>query len=297
MFHRLRRNVNYFNFYRQTRRILDTPPLIYQDAPLTIVSQVAGHDVQMYLIAIKSLYRRLKCGNILVIADDISGEQRSLLRKHIGFIQFVNLQDIDTGRCPRGGTWERLVHIVRNSARGYTIQMDSDILFVGPAPEVLDCIHNNRAFTLSDSQGLPKQSLAAWAEDPRQSDNIVIAFEKCAREYPDAARLSYIRGSSGFAGFAKGAISEEFLENFHRNGARLMGERWKEWGTEQIASNFVVANSPDSLVLPVPKYLTWERHEIPSEISLFHFLGYCRFDRGVFARYANLEIDALLRGE
>ena len=177
------------------------------------------------------------------------------------------------------------------------MQMDADVLCVGPIPEVIDCVENNRAFTLSDAQGLPKQPLAAWADEPRQSSNIVIVFEKRAKDYPNSANLQYIRGSSGFAGFAKGAIDIPFLETFHRNGAHLMGERWKEWGTEQIASNFSVANSPDSLVLPVPRYLTWERHALPPQLSLLHFLGYCRFDRGIFADYANREIDALLRGE
>ncbi len=74
-----------------------------------------------------------------------------------------------------------------------------------------------------------------------------------------------------------------------------MSARWKEWGTEQIASNFVVANSPDSLLLPTPKYLTWERQALPDDIALLHFLGYCRFDRGLFAKLANVEIDAMIR--
>lgn len=298
MFYRLRRKLNYFKFYRQTRRIWDTPPIAYKDAPLTIVSMVAGYDVQMYVLAMKSFYRRIQRGKIVVVADGIDERNRDLIRKHLGPVQFLNVEEIDPGDCPRGGTWERLVHIVRNTAHEYTIQMDADVLFVGPIPEVLDCVERNRAFTLSDSQGVPKQPLSQWADDPRQSDNIVIAFEKRARDYPDASNVFYIRGSSGFTGFAKGAVDIEFLERFHRNGSQLMGDRWKEWGTEQIASNFSIANSPDSLVLPVPKYLTWERHELPpQDLSVLHFLGYCRFDGGVFPTYANREIDALMRGE
>lgn len=296
MFYRLRRSIKYFRFYHQIRRILDTPPIVYREAPLTIVSMVAGYDVQMYILAMKSLYRRLKQGKITVVADGVDERARDLIRKHLGPVTFINIEDIDTGKCPRGGTWERLVYIVHNTAHEYTMQMDADILCVGPIPEVLACIEQNRAFTLSDAQGLPKQPLADWADEPRQSENIVIAFEKQARRYPNADKLNYIRGSSGFAGFAKGAVDIPFLEAFHQNGLQLMGTRWKEWGTEQLASNFTVANSPDSLVLPVPKYLTWERHELTTEPSLLHFLGYCRFDRGVFVDYANREIDAMLNG-
>jgi hypothetical protein len=296
LFYRLRRNLNYFKFYRQIHRILDTPPIAYQDAPFTILSMVAGYDVQMYILAMKALYRRLGRGKISVVADGIDPKARDLIRKHLGPVTFIDIEDIDTGSCPRGGTWERLVYIIRNTSKEYTIQMDADILCVGPMPEVLECIEQNRAFSLSDSEGIAPRPLLDWASQPRVSDNIVIAFEKRAADYPDSDKLFYLRGSSGFAGFAKGAIDIPFLEDFHRNGARIMGDRWKEWGTEQIASNFVVANSPNSLLLPVPKYLTWERHTLPEEISLLHFLGYCRFDQGLFAKFANLEIDALLAG-
>jgi hypothetical protein len=172
--------------------------------------------------------------------------------------------------------------------------MDCDILCVGPIPEVLDCIDQNRAFTLAD--GISKKPLTDWVPDAiaRQNDNIVFEFEKRAPDYPGAAQLQYLRGSSGFAGFAKNALSRAFLEDFHAKCKALLGSRWTEWGTEQIASNFMIANSPDSVGLPKLKYLTWEHHQIPEDISLLHFLGYCRFDQGVYAQWANREIDALL---
>jgi hypothetical protein len=292
LFYRLRRSLNYLKFNHQIRGILDTPPLPYRDGPFTIVSMVAGYDVQMYILAMKALYRRLRRGKIVaIVADDVSPQAKELIHKHLGPVQFVDIQTIDTGACPRGGTWERLVYIIRHTSSEFMIQMDCDVLCVGDMPEVLDCIERNRAFMLAD--GIPKKPLADWADDPRQSENVVIAFEKAARGYPNAQEVLYVRGSSGFAGFAKGAIQPEFLEQFHRNGAKLMGARWKEWGTEQLASNFVIANSPDSLPLPKPKYLTWERHEIPKDISLLHFLGYCRFDQGVFPAYAKREVAAI----
>jgi hypothetical protein len=69
LFHRLRRRFKYLKFYRQTCRILDTPPIRFREAPWTIVSMVAGYDVQMYILAMKALYRRLGAGKICVIAD------------------------------------------------------------------------------------------------------------------------------------------------------------------------------------------------------------------------------------
>ncbi|MBK5294703.1 MAG: hypothetical protein JJE04_23870 [Acidobacteriia bacterium] len=296
MFYRLRRSLNYFKFYHKTKRLLDTPPLVQRAAPLTIVSMVAGHDFHLYILAVKSLYRRLGRGRIVMISDGVSPSSIALIQKHIGPVEVVPVETIDTGKCQRGGTWERLVYLIRRSENEYIIQMDADVLCVGPIPEVLHCIDNNIAFALAE--GIPKKPLPDWVEDgiARKSDNVVHVFEKQARQFPDADRFLYLRGSSGFAGFAKGASNEGILEDFHRRGLKMLGPRWKEWGTEQLASNFLVANSPNSVPLPKPKYLSYERHQIPNEISLLHFLGYCRFHNGVFARFANQEIDALLSG-
>jgi hypothetical protein len=243
----------------------------------------------------KALYRRLGRGKIVaIVADDVSQSSKQLIVRHLGPVKFVDIKTINTGNCQRGGTWERLVYILDHTADEYCIQMDCDVLCVGPIPEVLDCIEQNRAFTLAD--GIPKKPLSDWVKDAiaRQNDNVVFEFEKRAPDYPGAANLQYLRGSSGFAGFAKGAMSRAFLEDFHDKSKALLGPRWTEWGTEQIASNFVIGNSPDSLALPKPKYLTWEHHQIPEDISLLHFLGYCRFDQGMFPLWANREIDSLL---
>lgn len=230
-----------------------------------------------------------------MVSDGVDEASIELIQKHLGPVEVIPVETIDTGQCPRGGTWERLVYLIRRTEKEYVIQMDADVLCVGLIPEVLDCVDKNIAFTLAD--GIPKKPLPEWVEDgiARNSDNVVIAFEKRARQFPEADRFLYVRGSSGFAGFAKGASNEAALADFHRRGYETMGPRWKEWGTEQLASNFVIANSPHSLPLPKPKYLSYERHSIPDEIALLHFLGYCRFDNGIFARFANREIYALLQ--
>jgi hypothetical protein len=255
---------------------------------------VAGHDARLYILAIKSLYRRLGRGRIVAVTDRVSEASRQLIRAHVPGIQLVPVESIDTGKIQRGGTWERLLYCIDLSASSYVIQMDADVLCVGPIPEVLEAIEKNLAFTLAD--GISKKPLADWVEDAiaRKSDNIVFEFEKRGPAFPDSKELLYLRGSSGFTGFARSAITRSFVENFNDTAAAVLGTRWREWGTEQIASNFCIANSPGSTGLPKPKYLTWEHHALPEEISLLHFLGYCRFDEGIFARFANREIDALL---
>ena len=296
MFYRLRRNIAYFKFHRQIPRLLTTPPIQVKDAPFTIVSMVAGYDVRLYLLAIKALYRRLGRGKITIVADGISEKSRDLIRRHISQVNFVPLESISTGRIQRGGTWERLLYCLDLSASEYVLQMDADILCVGPLPEVIESIAANRPFTLAE--GIHKKPLNSWVEDAiaRKSDNVVTDFEMKGPTYPDAGQVLYVRGSSGFTGFAQGAVNRAFVEDFYDKASIMMGPRWKEWGTEQIASNFCIANSAGSFDLPKPKYMSWERQTVPADVSLLHFLGYCRFDQGLLVRLANLEIDALLGG-
>lgn len=301
MFYRLRKSLATNRFCWQTRRILQTPPISYRDAPVTIVSMVRESEVQTYILAIKSLYRRLGRGKIAAIIDnDLPLAKRDLIRRHLGPVEFHVLEELPVGRCQRGGTWERLFFCVSRSLNDYVIQIDADVLCFGSIEEVVRCVDENRAFTVSE--GIPIQPLSAWQGLARKSSNIVPTFELRGREFPDADKWLYVRGSSGFAGFAKGAVSVDFLETFHDRGLQVHGKRWKEWGTEQLGSNFSVANSPGSVALPYPKYATFEpeyatfqKQGITDQMSLLHFIGSFRFDRGVYAQLANKESAALLQ--
>jgi len=301
MFYRVRKYLSHRKFYSEIVGLLNTPPLVQREAPLAIVSMVQETDVRMYILAIKALYRRMGGGHIVVIPDaDVSQSSRDLIRGHLGDVEFVTPESIPTGSCQRGGTWERVLYCVDRSAQEYVIQIDADVLCFGEIPEVIDCVRTNRAFTIAE--GLAVKPLPEWVEDgiARKSDHIVTTFELKAREFPNASRYQYVRGSSGFAGFAKGKITRAFLEEFHAGGVQVHGSRWTEWGTEQIASNFTAANSSGVEPLPYPKYATFEpdyatyqRQGIPQEHSVLHFIGSHRFELGTFVKLANREIEAL----
>jgi hypothetical protein len=123
LFYRLRRSLNYFKFYHQTKRLLDTPPIQQREAPFTIISMVAKHDAHLYILAVKSLYRRLGRGRIVMVSDGVEPDSIALIRKHLGPVEVVPIETIDTGNCPRGGTWERLVYLIRRTEKEYMIQM------------------------------------------------------------------------------------------------------------------------------------------------------------------------------
>jgi len=75
---------------------------------------------------------------------------------------------------------------------------------------------------------------------------------------------------------------------------QLVGpSKWREWGSEQVTSNFLVANMPGSLVLPVGRYPFWAPKRDLCETALIHFFGARRFSGGMYRRQARAIIDEL----
>lgn len=296
MLHRWRTKLKKARFYRLTQGIFDTAPMPVVDAPWSIMSMVSNGDVQMYLLALKSFYARIGRGKITAIIDrNMPDQSRALLERHVPGIRFRILEDIDTGPCQRGGTWERILQVVENSSREYTIQIDCDTLAFGPdLSEVLSCVESNTAFTLGSMGNtivsLPEMAALARTTD---SDHCTIVAERFFDRYPDAAKWKYVRASSGFAGFAKNGFQRKTVEDFHVNMEKLLGSRWTEWGTEQCASNFAVANSPNAVVLHRPKYGNFGLKQPNERASFLHFFGTHRYERDFFANRGREVIAAL----
>lgn len=298
MLYSLRSHWNKRRFGWLTRAILRSPPIHLVDANWSIVSMVSNTDVQMYLLSIKSLYARIGRGKIVAIIDhDMPQHLRQLLRHHIVGIQFVILEDIETRRCQRGGTWERLVFLLDHAQHEYMIQVDSDTLAFGAdLAEVLECVESNRAFTLSNA-GQSIRSMREYAENAQKLESryVGIHAERLFDRYPGSDQLCYVRGSSGLAGFAVGAFDPATIEDFHENMRRAMGdEAWRKWGTEQCGSNFAVANSPGAAVLPYPKYANYSPDLQPGAYSFLHFIGTHRYDNDFFATKGQEVIQELL---
>jgi len=299
MLYRARRAVKTRVFDRAIAGILGTRPVVLENAPWCIVSMVANRDVPMYLMAIKSFYPRIGRGKVVAIIDrDMPQSLRDTLSRHVVGIEFVVLEDIPTAPCQSGGTWERLLYCLDRSQSEYTIQIDSDTLAVNDdLSEVLGCLEAKRAFTMSD--GFVRMTLPEAAElaQATHSKYIGIVAEAAFDRYPGAESLHYIRGSSGFAGFAKGGYTRGAISAFHQEMQTLVGrERWCEWGSEQCGSNFAIANSPDPLVLPYPQYASFTAHVLRHEVKLFHFIGAFRFVDGYFARRSQEVIAASTPG-
>src|SRR5579871_2401059 len=281
-----------FNKRRRTQRlnraisgILNTPPLRIEPAPWCIASMVANADVPMYLLSLKSFYPMLGRGKVAAIIDrDMPQALRATLTQHVPGLEFVILEDIVTGACQRGGTWERLLYVLDRSESEYTIQLDADTLTVGDnLNEVVRCVETNTPFTMSDGFELMALPDVAEEADATPSNYIGIVTERMFARYPDAG-LHYVRGSSGFAGFSHGGFTRAAITRFHQEMEKLVGaQRWREWGTEQCGSNFAIANSPGAFVLPYPEYSSFTPWVTRREAKFFHFIGANRFRDDYYA--------------
>jgi hypothetical protein len=126
----------------------------------------------------------------------------------------------------------------------------------------------------------------------KPGNHIQDVAERNLDRLPAAASLKYVRGCSGFAGFAKGRASLDLATHFSSQMFALMGERWREWGSEQIASNYVVANSA-GVVLPQPDYLSFQ-NDLSTDCSKFlHFIGPYRYEAGAYTRLSRTFIDTM----
>jgi hypothetical protein len=258
---------------------------------------VCHRDVAAYLLAIKSLYHRFKQGRVVIINDgSLNAEDLETLRFHIPGLEAVEITDIDTGTCPRGGTWERLIKVIELSGEEYVVQVDADTLVSGAIPEVLDCWRTNRSFLLGTDVGqevapalAPAQAAQGWIEAAKLNGGRItvgMLAEAALDRLPDPSEHRYVHASSGFAGFARGAFCVRDLEIFSGFMRNQLGSRWDEWGTEQIGSNYIIANAPGAVVLPFSRYACFEPHLPPGERPFLHFIGSYRFHHGLYRRQA-----------
>ena len=295
MLHRVKKAIQYWRFNRAVSAVFDTPPLALRPAPFRVVSMLNTRHIPLYLLAIKSFYGRVNSGAVEVLDDgSLTAHDQALLVRHVPGITIHPATAVVTDPCPRGGTWERLLHILDLSATTYVVQLDADVLTTGPIPEVLDAVARNLSFTLGTGSEYGIVSLEeAAARHGESNTSTQTVAERALPLLPAEMGRRYVRGCSGFAGFAVGASRRAVAEAFSTSMEAMLGQRWHEWGTEQVTSNYLVANAPGGLVLPSDRYATHYGHPIADDAALIHFIGTWRFRGGTYARTARTEIERL----
>lgn len=298
MLYRFRTNLQRKLHNRAIAGVLDTPPIRPTEDRLVFMSMVCHADVLMYLVAVKSVFAQIGKGRIVFVNDgSLTDDDLKTLRYHLADPQIIHIDDVPNPRAPAGGTWERLLTCIDLSKDDYVMQVDSDIVANGPIPEVVDAIRANAPFTIGTIDG---QRVVSFAESAalvahRSPEHIQIASELLFTDLPGHETLRYIRGCAAFTGFAKGGIGRDFVEDFSQQMQARLGQRWTEWGTEQVTSNVAVANSPNARVLPIDRYKNyWPPMDVDSA-AVMHFLGTNRFSGGHYTRLSRAFIDRARR--
>jgi hypothetical protein len=287
LFYRIRNTSKKWWFNQRCKAIFDTRPVRSEKKGLSVVSMVRHDDLTMYLLAVKSFLARLGFGEAVVINDgSLTPADEALLREHISPLRIVHISSVPLGACPSGGTWERLVHIVDLSENDYVVQLDSDTLTLEDPAEVRAAIGGNRSFILGTASGIAVEPIAKTVElmQNSPSNHVQAVVERSFDQLPGYPNLLYCRGCSGFAGFAKGGFSRGALEGFSKSVQSVVREKWKEWGSEQVSSNFLLSNSPGSGVLPYPQYSDFGPKKDISACRFLHFIGTYRWDEGEYIR-------------
>jgi hypothetical protein len=288
-------------FDARVSKIWRTPPIDFHPAEFTILSMVSHSDLSMYLLAVKSFYARLQSGKILIIDDgSLTADDRSALERHLCSPTIIRRDVINIGRFLSHIMWERLAYALDLSADEYVIQLDADTVTTGPVTEIADCIAENRAFTLGTYNGqriVPASEASAYAMASSAQDHIQIISERMLARLPGAAELNYVRGSAGLVGLARNGFTRVQAEDFCVRMTDLVGRRFAEWGTDQVAINFIVANSPNPFVLPYPDYAVVGPELDAARSRFLHFIGTNRFEGGHYANHGRRFISLAAAGD
>ncbi len=286
MLARLKNAINKRAFLRAVSQILETPPIAREDGEIVFFSMLQSKDVLPYLLAIKAVYRAFGAGRIIVLNDgSLTERDKQTLRTHLVDPEFLHINDVDTGNCPTGGCWERLVTAVDLSQNDYVVQVDADIVCTGSIESAVQQSKVNNAFSLGNSKCpgvVTFHEMSDWISEMGWNliNHIQVATELRLTELPNASERKYIRATAAFTGFSKGGFNRETLETFSAECQKLHGERWSEWGTEQISSNYLIANSNNPYLLKPPTYINNAPHLDPEAAELIHFFGTYRYDEG-----------------
>ncbi len=279
------------------RSVLNTPPIDFlPDSKLVLLSQVYHPDVVMFILAAKSFLRFVPARHLVLVDDGLTESDRVVLKKHFPSVTFIPTVEVRNLHCPKGGCWGRFLQVVDCAQDNYVIQLDADTLTLQAPTEVLKCLTQNRSFTLGTSTGtkiVPVSEAVNFAETFK-GNHIQIISERTLAKLQNSDNYYYVRGCAGFAGYAPRHLSRDFVEKFSVNMSALVGAgQWREWGSEQFTSNFMISNTPNPMVLPVDDYPFWKPGVDINSAKFVHFFGTFRFSDGMYLRQSQQIINQL----
>lgn len=285
-------------FQRAAKDILKTPAISRGNNPFAALTMVHQRDVLSYLLAIKTFAHFTQPERIILVADpSLEDASKKILLDHVPFLEILEAKTFHRPALPIGGTWERLSAISILSCESFIVQLDADIMTFAYPDEVVTSVKENRSFILRSEPGSDFLTLDTAAENGKNALNVSQHIQALAEanlmEIPNWHNFRYVRGCSGFTGFGKGTLSPERLDEFSSSMRPKLGAKWDSWGSEQVSSNTLAASTPDSRLLPHPKYCNADQLNAITVVA--HFIGYARHVTREYEHRARNAI-SMLRG-
>lgn len=294
---RLQRDYFRYQHHRVAVRVVQTNPVVQGEKPFTLLSMMHTRDLYAYLAALKSFTRFLNPKHIVVVCDpSVTPFDRAVLREHVPHIELRDADEFISPEIPRGGTWERLYAISEYVCTSYVVQMDADTLTLHDVSEVERAISEQCGFVLGEVaeqklMTLPETSARARTK-LSNNNHIQTLTEAAMEEVGLPGDAFYVRGCSGFTGFPVNSGMRARMLDFSARMQKRFGTLWASWGTEQVTSNYLVANARNTSVLPFPRYGTPD--EATADAAFVHFIGSMRFINDKYQRATQITIDALV---
>ncbi len=295
IFKRLRTEFFKGLYLRNVGCVLETRPLKSGNLPFIALSMVHQRDVIAYLVAIKSFAKFANPERVVIICDPTIGEhEKSIFKTHIPHVELRNALEFRDPRIPTGGCWERLSAITAYSPESYVVQLDADTVTLDAISEVTFAVVQKNGFVLGEKLNQKILTLnEASSNAMKSTSHHIQALSEQTLADAGLNGSFYIRGCAGFTGFPPDNAMREKFFDFSLKMAAKTGQRWSEWGTEQVTSNFLVANATETRILPYPKYSTPFRHEGVGAFQ--HFIGEIRFRNRSYEIASIQAIDAFFR--
>lgn len=296
----VRRFIDQKRFDWVARGVLETPPIEPREGPLVIVSMVCHRDLLMYFLAIKTFYRRVGFGSIVVIDDgSLTATDKELIRHHVKPAEIVAASTLSSPACPTYISWKKLFCIANFIRDNFVIQLDSDTLTVASdLTEVRNFVLSDTSFILGTWENQRIVSMHEAVQEARKSTSthVQMVAEQNFDRLPGYEAMKYFRGCSGFDGFSKGLFGMKDLEEFSKTMFSIIGDKWSEWGSEQTMSNILISNAQKMGLLPYPEYYNyWAKEE--ARQKFIHFVGTYRYHDGVYVRRTREALAELRSGK
>lgn len=290
---------------RETHAICETDPIRPLGGQCTICTQLRHDDVQMYLIAIKSLLRWQVKARVAVFDDgDLSGKDIQQLEHHVPGIQIFTRQMTDSNPV-----WTEVSEKIRD-IRGYyssyrfttnviafvqtrkRLHMDADLVWQHKPTELLHWIEKgDRGIAMHVPQRPLPDNASGKGHIQQRFRRAVPSINKILGQDGDVED-----GLVGcLLGYDKEQITFILLEAVVCAAERLELPI-HHWGGQQVIMNYMLSLSGYNL-LPTSTYINfWPPFQrfVPTAKGI-HFIGSRRFVSGTYAKTAASVIQELKR--